>query len=328
MTYSELEYERNVVFRNPTSSRAHHADHQDFFDTFVEQQGIPDEHIFPTSADWHETQALLTETLRPGDLVTIFGGDGTYNDHIQAQCDDDTPELVRQTPVLLMGGGNGNDAARAFNKSTYRHSAARLLDQAKVIEFNPIRCQVELAGEVDIYYAASYLGFNATGTAAAEIDARTHRERPERKYASDNELLLIDGQAILRALWRCHEFKVDNGTEIRAYFERTFGNGPYMSKVGHLPVSYSEDRLYEVDIREKRLAAIIPAIGAMIVPTRLIKPAGQYFSEPVSFSVLDDVAWQRDGSPDQLVAGSQVTVSRATNRRLHVVSTRKTATIP
>jgi hypothetical protein len=325
MAYSELEYERNLVFKNPASSRAHHADHQDFFNTYVEQQGIPDEHILPTSADWRVTQALLIETLRPGDLVTIFGGDGTYNDHVQAQCDGNTPELLRQTPVLLMGGGNGNDAARAFNESKYRHSPARLLDQAKVIEFSPIRCEVARAGEVDTYYAASYLGINATGTAAAEIDARTHRERPDRKYASDNELLLIDGQAIVRALWRSREFKVADGNGIRAYFERTFGNGPYMSKVGHLPIAYSEDRLYEVDIRAKRLATIIPAIGAMLVPTRFVKPTGQYVTEPVAFTVLDDVAWQRDGNPDQLVSGSQVTVSRATDRRLHVVSTRKIA---
>jgi hypothetical protein len=326
--YPKLEYERQLVLHNPGRSQADDSKHERFYEQFIADQKIPAEHIFEKPREVGALQDLLGSRLHEGDVVHLFSGDGGYNDYVTAQCGDDVPEVIRQVPVHLMGGGNGNDAVRGFVKRSDRGHPSILLDNSWVATYNPIRCVVEnLDDNRQAYYAASYIGFNVTGEAMAIIDSQTHRSDPQRAEAGRAKTRWIDSKAVIYALRHGQEFKAENDDEVRKYYERLFANGSKMAGIGSLPVRFSEPRLYEIDIKDKGVATVAANLGALaahsLLRTRLIRPRGQYVAGPVSFRIPESIAWQRDGNPDRLLAGSRVTISRATDYVLHVVSNRK-----
>lgn len=131
-----ITFERLVVLSNPRSSNA------DLAKKII--AGL--EKTFPgkiVKGTVSKTEAAniktLKNTLQPGDILLVCGGDGTIGNMIQNLLDPSIPLDLRRTPVLPVGTGRMSDLARMANGRHYRNPRY-VLKHARKLEIHPVAC--------------------------------------------------------------------------------------------------------------------------------------------------------------------------------------------
>ncbi len=158
-----IAFERLVVLSNPRSSNAELAkkiiaDLEKAFPGKVVKGAVA-----KTAAANINT---LKETLQPGDILLICGGDGTIGNMIENLLDPSMPAPLRRTPVLPVGTGRMSDLARMANGRYFRNPRY-VLKHARKLEIHPIACVCTplKAGQSAIKKLVVYtIGFGYSGS--------------------------------------------------------------------------------------------------------------------------------------------------------------------
>jgi diacylglycerol kinase family enzyme len=260
-------------------------------------------------------------------LLAIIAGDGTINILIDALVHDRrlTKEM-RQTVVLPLWGGNGNDLANMLNGPRRRISIKRVLSDGRIVSIHPLHCEIsDPAGQTESYNAACYATFGASAFTASWLDGANHRKRlihrlPGAKFT--HEFIMV-----LYAMTKAPRFTVDDGTSVKPIYEQFFINGSRFAKIKGLPLSLTDKTFYRSTVERKRASAIMYHIIELIRKGSTSKVADD---GDISFVVHEPVWAQFDGEVVRLSAGTTVRI-RLSRQPFYALSTllqTTTATLP
>lgn len=303
------DFDRIVIVTNPTSTRAaqiHHLIDELEASTYGKRL-----HTIHTKADIDSTTEILQNTLHPGDVVVVAGGDGTVHQIINALANGTL--LGQRIPILPLWGGNGNDMAHMLNgRSTRRPS--KLLQQGKVTAIYPI--QVHYTSDEDnAQRLAGYcVGIGATAYGALCLNEAAYRRRIG--YKNKFVRQLYEAHALTKALSEISTYTIEDGQGIRTIFERTIANGPRMAKYGKLPVKLTEQRLFVTDIAEKHTLAVAGWLGRLVCQPLVGPPSGYYLEggQELSFAIRHKPTFMHfDAETHVLPPDSEVHITQASH---------------
>lgn len=272
-------------------------------------------HVIESLPELELTRRLLLETLQPGDVVGVAGGDGTVNMVVQTLLSPSTPDDIAATPILTFGTGNANDLAHILHRSA--RSLANVLTEGTPVPIYPLHCKIlQPGGIVENRYAACYASFGAVAHAAAYINTKEHRGNFFRGLPGIRHL--IDAVAIGRAFRHASLFTIEEDGANLNVFDRIISNGPRMAKFGRFPVSLTEQEMYVATVQDNSIATI--ASGARDL-ARGTLPGNFVHDEAIDFRIAsvrqgtaDDpghVYAQFDGEAATYPAGTEISVRHA-----------------
>jgi hypothetical protein len=289
-------------------------------DRIINDLKIDNQNIIYTNVDWRVNRDQIAERVTPDDLLVIVSGDGGINDITHALCDKESDDWMRTVPQLFAGGGHGNDAPRAFNSRRHRKHLNQVLLDGRVMEFAPLKLEVENLGKIATNWALSYVGVNLTALLAEKFEGTDYRDNDRYKSATKLGKAVIDAQAFVPTFKSSEE--LDIVTSDSRVYEFCVTRGSAMAQFLTPPSKYSEHEMFKFDVKKKSSLRVGAAILALLAPSRAIRPIGNFTDQPITLKVGDDVPWQRDGKKDTLEAGSELTITLATDKQLRVVTTR------
>jgi diacylglycerol kinase family enzyme len=245
------------------------------------------------------TQERLHKELEAGDVLCIFGGDGTINTAVKALT---SPELRRlKVPILPMWCGNGNDLANMLNGRP--NPAAEVLDNANIQSIRPIAARVRNETGVVNELAAVYMGLGAGALGSKRLDTQEHRQR--RFYDNPLGRIAYEVPMLLKTFVDSPEFTIEEDGELKNCFDITVANGPRMAKFAKLPVNLFEEQLFAFRVDNKRTLPIARRMLALGMGT----PHGEYITDtPWEFTVKDFVPAHFDAESQVLPPDTEVSI--------------------
>jgi len=152
--------------------------------------------ILPERENYGHTLLDIKETLRPGDISVVAGGEGTASSAAQSIMGH-TDREVRDTPLLILPGGNANLGSNdLLSKQGRKVPLIQLLRGGKIIDFKPMGLTIYnplLDGpKLELAFFISGLGI----TARAENEFEHRRNNLFRKNAISR--LAVDVISMMR----------------------------------------------------------------------------------------------------------------------------------
>ncbi len=255
--------------------------------------------------------------LGPETLLCIAAGDGTINLVADILLNDSLlPETARQTPILPLWCGNGNDLACMLNGPA-RTSLKRLLAIGHTVAITPLQIDLLAAdGSRETRLAVSYASFGASAFAARVLGRRIRR-----RHLAD----VVPGSRFVRelaattyALTKAPKFSVLHDGKRQSMFEHMFLNGSRFAKVNGSPLRITDEGFYYIAAKNKHFWQVMHQVGRTLASRHLT--AGQ--QSPVNFTLLEPVWAQLDGETIRLDTGTQVTIGPA-GQSIRALATRR-----
>jgi len=253
--------------------------------------------------DTHEetkaTQEQLHRQLEAGDVLCIFGGDGTINSAIKALT---SPELSRlEVPILPMWCGNGNDLANMLNGRP--KPASEVLDAATIRPVRPIATRLHSEAGIVNELAAVYMGLGAGALGSRRLDAKEHRRR--RFYNNPLGRIAYEVPMLLKTFADSPEFTIEEQGELKSCFDITVANGPRMAKFAKLPVDLFEEELFAFRVDNKGTLPIARRMAALGIGI----PNGTYMTNgTLDFTVKDQVLAHFDAESQIISPDTEVSI--------------------
>jgi hypothetical protein len=305
-SYDTLPFERFIVFANPKSSgyRQAHRKIQELVQLFP---NIPINTFETSSGGTNSYSKLLHKHVNmfgPRTLLCIAAGDGSINFLLEAfLLDDSLPPHVRQTPLLPLWGGNGNDLASMLNGLVTRTFMHTIFDTAIVV---PVRAMhfrmVQPDGKSIDRVAAVTASFGASAQVARRLNDGVYRKSPLHKIPGGR--YVKESFTAWWALTTSPTFRGERAGKVKRVYEYTFCNGPRMAKWYRMPVRLSDDQFF-LSVMEGKVALITPAILTLSFRRR---PSNSNLYSTMQFDVNELVWAQFDGEPQLIQANTKVFV--------------------
>lgn len=253
-------------------------------------------HVSPTKHAGHAEELAYTHAKRGGKrpLVISSSGDGGYHEIISGVMRA-RAEGVDAVSGLLPAG-NANDHYHQFHpqrNSKRRNDIVNDIIRRKEHVIDLLKLEYELDGNVQVFYAHSYMGVGLTPKAGRELN-RAELNRFREFWIIAKVLLFLQPVTL-----------IING-KARAYDSIIFSNIGKMSKILTISDrSKIDDGKFEVSVfrRRSRLKLIAKLLTAS---TRGLKGTRQ--TDSFYFTTAKEALMQLDGEIMTLTAGSQVHV--------------------
>jgi diacylglycerol kinase (ATP) len=234
----------------------------------------------------------LAETIaqsRPGTLIVVAGGDGTYHEVINGLME--VPP-ARRPLCALLPTGNANDHHRALDP---QRPILERIRQPKYVEITLLKLLVFGPQGRDLErYAHSYIGFGTSGQAAHSLNKETRG-------------VVREKLVVVRELLRPRRFEIVHSGYVKRLYSLLCTQVEVMAK--HLTVG-PEVKLTDGDFVFTETPAISRAqLLRQVARSVQGAPPQPETADKLSFMLLTSVQAQLDGETAWLAQGSTVTVT-------------------
>ena len=236
-----------------------------------------------TTPDPAENRAQLYESVPPGSLLVVAGGDGTLSRTVRDMVNDHPgkPDHLPETPVVAFGTGNKNDMARMLNGRHHRHPM-HVIRHGQPVGVSALEVTHEHDGVEERDLALYSLGFNTIGRLSRMANDRDFRAgQQERGWLRRH---IAEYRIVLDALRESEPETVQLDGQDESLVALFLSNGDLMAGQGRFPASLSEQDFYVGFMRDKRpLQVVRHAVGALTThfPNgRLTRSFEAHFSKP------------------------------------------------
>ena len=303
-----LTFDRLIVIRNPVSTHQERAERRIAELRILAPQA---ELIVVETVPGGRTanRRLLeryVDKLGPGTLLCIAAGDGTINLMVETLLT--APKLsaaARQTPILPLWCGNGNDLACMLNGAP-RTSLRKVFTAGKPVAIRPLRIALTTPGkEPDIRLSACYVSFGASAYAAQALAERIRTRR--RIDMVPGARFVRELAAVASVLMQAPVFQVAQAGDRQPIFESIFLKGPRFAKVRAVPLKITDDAFHHATVEHKRVADLLQQLALL---TRR-KHVAAVRRTHTTFTVYDAAWAQFDGETVQLPSGTRVEITLA-----------------
>ncbi|HEX5744419.1 MAG TPA: diacylglycerol kinase family protein [Candidatus Saccharimonadales bacterium] len=251
---------------------------------------------------------LIRGALRPGVTVLGLGGDGLEHDVFNGmreaiEAGEIGADEISMVPVPT---GSGNDFSRSLyggNILRGRGSGLRdLLEHGETTWLDGIKLD---AGDRLDRFVHSYVGFGFTAQVAAAINQPEFRER--RAGLDVVSARTLDGIEVLKALWNREPFQYENGRGPKEAQEVLYALAPRIGAgVIRLDKHTLDGELVHLEVGSR---AFLPRAVAKLSAGLVGGAKAEYVDEEQELVFHTPAAVQYDGEPDELPAGSVVSIS-------------------
>lgn len=310
-------FDRFIVLSNQKSSGRHNAARklQEMVRLFPEVPIVTYETSRGGVAAYTKLLQAHRSELGPRTLLCVAAGDGSINFLVESLLlDGALSSNERQTPLLPLWGGNGNDLASMLNGRIARTSVRMIFDEASVVPISPMQFHmVHADGTEKVRIACVTASFGATAQAARRLN--DHRYRQSQLHKVPGGRYLMESMAAWSAIASSTTFVTEQTGMKKRMYEYTFGKGPRMAKWYRMPVRLDDDRFF-LHKMEGKLPIITPTILVLSFrrnssPTRLYKATELVVHDPV---------WaQFDGEPELIPSDTKIYV-QLSNRPFYAYS--------
>lgn len=320
MSKSAHAFDRCIVIFNPASTRAQRMEWR-----IVElAQLFPNDSlvVLHTSAEGRAANADMLVShatkLGPRTLLAIIAGDGTVNEMVNVLLHDKRlDDTARQTVLLPLWGGNGNDLAHMLNGRRRHRPIQRLLTAANTVAVHPITFQISAPGSAKQRVSAvSYASFGASAYAARQLDQA--KLRPSWAHRVPGVRFGHELYLVITAMVRASRYTVTVNETGQPMYEQLFMNGSRLAKVSALPLPITKKTFYYATVSQKHPITVARAI---IDSIRGDQPGEADASKAIVFSLQEPIWAQFDGEVVKVAAGTTVNAGLS-NRLVRVLSTK------
>jgi diacylglycerol kinase family enzyme len=315
----ENHFKRVVVLYNPKSTRVKQFDYA--IGELLSSGVCPEFKIIETDPDSQVNIDTLVETLKEGDALVVWGGDGTGNDAANALLDDEIVDL--KIPLLYLWGGNGIDKARQTNGHLSRLSPSEALRTGNIEPINPLLFSYGDQRRI----ATAYGGVGTIAELTKRLNDKEYRSKPFHEFAAVR--LLREARVLQRYYPNLEEFTIEDEDGEHTLHELIFTNGSRIAKFGRFMLRLNEPRFFKTALEKKeKVVNGQPRIDHVHIATWLARlmtatSKGEYIGsdDGYDFETKTPVKVHFDGEYDELPAGTRVRVTQD-SRSIHVISTR------
>jgi|GEM_PF-3174067 len=296
-----IAFKRLIVLHNPGSSNAAKAQK---LISALRKTHPPHLAVAPTGQTETENLALLKD-LRAGDVVALFGGDGTISSFVDLLYHPSLPKRVRRAVFLPIGTGRMNDVARMLNG---RHASSPLyaLKHGRVLAVYPLECRcTPLGGKGQplIKRVIYSVGFGYSGTCSLVWNDPAFRAKVRTLTPVTRTVEFFKmGTGVLK---EAEYFDITSERKRRPVLEVMIANGHMIGGYYRLPTRLSQREFYLTISDDKSFLGTVRTI-AELVTNRF---AGGQSVAAASFVLHDPVIAQLGGEPFTPPAPCEVTIS-------------------
>ncbi|MGH7240723.1 MAG: diacylglycerol kinase family protein [Candidatus Saccharimonadales bacterium] len=278
--------------------------------------------VLHTSADGRAANAELlvrqAAKLGPRTLLAIIAGDGTINELVNTLLHDKRlSSEARQTVLLPLWGGNGNDLAHMVNGRRRRRPVHRLLAVGRAVAVHPITFQLgTVNGQMQRVSAVSYASFGASAYTAHQLDQA--ELGPTWTHLLPGVRFLHELVLVVWAMIRAPRSKIIIDGVEQAVYEQLFINGSRFAKVSALALPITKKTFCYARVINKHPLSILRAISELV---RGYQMDDADTSQGSIFVLQADTWAQFDGEVVELSAGTRVSAGLSP-RLVRILSTK------
>jgi len=314
----ENHFKRVVVLYNPKSTRVKQFDYA--IGELISSGVCPNFKIIETDPDSQVNIVTLVETLKEGDALVVWGGDGTGNDAANALLDEEIIDL--KIPLLYLWGGNGIDKARQTNGHLSRLAPSEALRYGNIEPINPLLFSY---GE-ERRIATAYGGLGTIAELTKRLNDKEYRSKPFHEFAAVR--LLREARVLQKYYPDLEEFVIEDDEGEHILHELIFTNGSRIAKFGRFMLRLNEPRFFKTALEKKeKFVKGHPKIDHVHVATWLARlmtatSKGEYVESDDGYEFVTRTFTKIhfDGEYDELPAGTKVRVAQD-SRVIYVIST-------
>lgn len=266
--------------------------------------------VVETSPDGREANLTLirklSKRLNSRTLIGIAAGDGTVNlvvEALTATGKHSLSQAARQAPILPLWGGNANDLAYMLNGLSFGQSLKTVLTQAEIVPIYPIGCTIRHEAIVSQHVAACYIAFGISGRMAHTLNEKSYRSNSAWKGLGFK--LFRELAYVAQTFRLATKFSYTQSHKRHYVYELLFANGSRMAKVDRLPIALSDPFFYVDHLEHSTLSAILRKLFNVARGRR----RERRLHKRLAFTIHGQVWAQFDGEPEQVEAGSKVTIN-------------------
>ena len=249
------------------------------------------------------TRTVLLNTLEPGDIVVVGGGDGTISSIAKTILAHPDKE-VRKTPFLALPGGNANlGSSDLLDRHGEMLSVKQLLSGGEIRESRPMRLEIysPLLEKPTLELAMFISGIGASAMTELEFEKRRHN--PLRKFKASR--LAVDGLSAAIGLMRQNRSPIDfsiNGLQVESGAGVITANTSRYAKGFRVPTSLDEEGFKSIILPKAKLADEIKIASKALLnrydwyPTH----SGETLELAVQIGANQKVGLDTDGEPQIL----------------------------
>jgi len=315
------DYPNIDIFYNDASTNAHNTLSlvQKRFDKWEDGPKIE---YHKTSANLDDFKDTLVTAIEKKDGETITGaisGDGAINNIMQIMQEDDTSELVKNSPLWTPGGGNAVNLFRALTHRIHDRHPEEVIKTGEIDEFYPLNIKTySPEGIEEEKLAATIFSVGAMALAASYLNLPKHRSSRIRNLRGGE--VIADPLQVLSSLKASKEYLLlDQQNGVRNVYDNIFINSPWNAKIVYARNVKLTGPAFNFEVANKSTKEVISAISRLAIG----RAKGSFLENQKSFTVLsDNVMAQVDGEAWHVESGTVFDIGYA-NEPIKVVTTLK-----